>query len=280
VFTTRDEPDGTLSVVFGDGVRGARPSSGSNNLRATYRKGLGASGNLRAGQLSQALDRPLGLKAVTNPTPATGGVDPEGQRRARQAIPLPVRTLGRAVSLRDFADFALAFTGIGRAEASVLPLRGGSTVVVSVADEVGGVPASTTVQRLEASLREHADPTVRVRVVASQPAGFRLALKVAVDATREPAAVLAAVEAALRARYGAAARPIGAAVHRSEVIAAAASVVGVVAVDLDRLYRGGAKPTLQDRLLAAGALVHAGAPVGAELLALDPGPLDWCKEMP
>ena len=39
VFVTRDEPDGTVSVVFGDGQLGSRPSSGSNNVRATYRKG-------------------------------------------------------------------------------------------------------------------------------------------------------------------------------------------------------------------------------------------------
>lgn len=279
VFTTRDEPDGSLAVVFGDGAQGARPSTGSNNLRATYRKGLGVAGNLRVGQLSQALDRPLGLKGVTNPTPATGGVDPESEERARAAIPLPVRTLGRAVSLVDFADFALAFSGIGRAEARVLPLRGGSTVVVSVADLAGGIPAATTVPRLEVSMRQHGDPLVRVRVVPCRSATFRMALKVAVDPARETAAVLAAVEAALRARYGAAARPIGGAIHRSEVIAVAASVVGVVAVDLDRLYRG-ADPVLADRLLAAPAEVQAGEPVGAELLALAPGPLDWCKEMP
>ena len=115
VFTTRDEPDGKQSVVFGDGVRGARPATGSNNLRATYRKGLGIAGNVRADQLSMALDRPLGLKGVTNPAPATGGVDAEPAGRARTAIPLPVRTLGRAVSLQDYDDFALAYTGIGKA---------------------------------------------------------------------------------------------------------------------------------------------------------------------
>ena len=279
VFVTRDEPDGSRTVVLGDGVRGARAPTGSNNVRAVYRKGLGAAGNVRADQLSQALDRPLGFKGVTNPLPATGGVDPEVEAHARVSIPLPVRTLGRAVSLLDHADFALAFAGIGKARAAVLPLPGGRAVVVTVADATGQPPPDSTLRRLERTLREQGDPGVRVHVRAARSVTFRLALKVAVDPLREAEVVLAAVEAALRASYGAAARGLGAPVHRSEVVAVAASVVGVLGVDLDRLYRDGAG-SLQERLVADPARVAAGLPVGAELLALSASPLDWLTEQP
>lgn len=279
VFVTRDEPDGSRTVVLGDGVRGARASTGSNNVRVVYRKGLGSAGNLRAGQLNQALDRPLGFKGVTNPLPATGGVDPEPEAHARSSIPLPVRTLGRAVSLLDYADFALAFTGIGKALATVLALPAGRAVVVTVADGSGQPPPDGTLRRLERTLREQGDPSVRVHVRTARSAAFRLALKVAVDPLREPAVVLAAVESALRVRYGAAARELGAPVHRSEVVAVAASVVGVVGVDLDRLHRTGGG-SLQQRLVAHPARVAAGRPVGAELLALSDSPLDWLTEQP
>ncbi len=278
VFVTRDEPDGTLSVVFGDGSRGARPPSGSNNLRATYRKGVGAAGNVGRDTLSQALDRPLGLKGVTNPLRATGGVDPESEEHGRASIPLPVRTLGRAVSLTDYADFALAFVGIGRASAAVLPLRGGRTIVVTVADEAGAPPPPRTVERLAEEVRREGDPNVRVVVLACRAAAFRLALKVKVDPARETATVLAAVEAALRATYGRPARSIGEPVHRSAVVAIAAAVPGVVAVDLDRLYRGAA--SLQERLVADPARVSGGEPLAAELLALPDLPLDWLEELP
>ena len=71
-------------MQFGDGVRGARPSSGQNNVRATYRKGLGAAGNLAAESLTQLTQRPLGMKGVSNPLPAEGGTDPEtAERRDR-----------------------------------------------------------------------------------------------------------------------------------------------------------------------------------------------------
>ncbi len=279
VYTTRDEPDGSQSVVFGDGVRGARPPTGSNNLRARYRKGLGTAGTVRADQLSMALDRPLGLKGVTNPLPATGGVDPESAQRARTAIPLPVRTLGRAVSLQDYADFALAYTGIGKASAAVLPLLAGPAIVVSVADGAGGQPPPTTLSRLQRSLLDYGDPHVRVEVLACRTAMVRLALKIAVDPAREDALVLAAVEQALRTTYAAAARSIGSHVQQSAVVAVAASVVGVLGVDLDRLYLGGS-PSLQPRLLAEPARAVGGKALAAQLLALSPDGLDWLQVMP
>ena len=280
VFVTRDEPDGSLSVVFGDGSLGSRPASGSNNIRATYRKGLGAAGNLKSDQLTQALDRPLGLKGVTNPLAATGGVDREEEARARVSIPIPVRTLGRAVSLLDFADFALAFTGIAKASATVLTLRTGRTIVVTVADEEGLPPPAATLDRLGSEIRAEADPHVALRVVPCRPAAFRLGLKVKADPAREAAVVRAAVESALRAAYGGPQRSIGEPVHRSAVIAVAAAVPGVVAVDLDHLFRAGSPASLQARLVAQPAQVVGGVPVGGELLALAEGPLTELEPMP
>ena len=282
VHTTRDEPDGTVSVVFGDGARGARPPSGSHNLRATYRKGLGAGGNVGADTLSQAVDRPLGLKGVTNPAAAGGGVDPEPETHARASIPLPVRTLGRAVSLLDYADFARAYTGIGQASAVVLPLRAGRTVVVSVVDTDHRPPAPVVLDLLAGELRRSGDPHVLVEVVAARPATFRLSLSVRVHPDHTSTDVLAAVASRLREVYGPASRSLGEPVHRSAVVATAAGVPGVVAIDLDVLARGPSGLAL--RLLADPARTQTpgqGATLGVELLALaETLPPDWVREMP
>ncbi|MFE7836525.1 baseplate J/gp47 family protein [Streptomyces sp. NPDC057474] len=280
VFTTRTEPDGPVVVAFGDGVRGARLLSGSHNVRATYRKGAGLAGNLPHDRLSQLMDRPLGVKAATNPVPAAGGVDPEDERHARASMPLTTRTLGRAVSLRDYADFALAFAGVSLAEAYVLRLRTGPTIVVSVCGPDGGPAPATTVAHLTAALRRYGDPRARVEVLAARQARFRLGLRVRVDPAHEAKSVLAAVETALRTAYAPAARGLAAPVHRSRVVSVAASVPGVVAVDLDLLYRGD-KARLEDHLPAAGAAVGPdGRPLAAELLALAEGPFDRLQEMP
>lgn len=278
-YVTTTQPDGKTAVEFGDGAHGARLPSGSHNIRARYRIGLGAAGNLQPGQLSQPMDRPLGLKAVTNPVAATGGVNAEPAEHARVSMPLPTRTLGRAVSLRDYADFAVAFAGISRADATVLPLRFGPTVVVTVCAPDGGAAPPSTVSHLETALLAAGDPHVRVSVLPVRPASFRVALKVRIDPDRDVNTALAAVEARLRAVYATSAVQLAQPVHRSQVIATAAAVPGVVGVDLDRLYRGNT-PSLDERLPSATAGIDAaGNPLAAELLAISDDPFDWLQVM-
>jgi hypothetical protein len=268
-------------VTFGDGVHGARVTTGSHNVRATYRKGLGRAGNLAANRLAQPLDRPLGVKAATNPLPATGGTDPEPQESARRTMPISVQTLGRAVSLDDYADFSLAFAGVSRAEARVLALRSGRTIVVSVCGPDAGPVAPSTLAHLRQALLDLGDPLVQVDVVPAEITRFRLALTVGIDPAYDRDAVLAAVSVALHASFDPAAGELGAPVAASAVIATAGGVPGVVAVDLDRLYRIGAGgPLLNDRLFANVASVASdGTPTGTELLGLSENPFDWLGAM-
>jgi hypothetical protein len=87
--------------------------------------------------------------------------------------------------------------------------------------------------------------------------------------------VLAAVESALRDKFSFDVRAFGQPVFLSEVIATVQAVSGVVAVDVNKLYRAGAVATLQNRLLAALPETLAdGSLVAAELLTLDSAPLD------
>jgi predicted phage baseplate assembly protein len=269
VYALRSDEAGKRYVQFGDGERGARLPSGSNNVRARYRKGIGAAGNVKAGALAQLLDRPLGVKGVSNPASAGGGVDPETEEAARTSIPLGVRTLGRAVSLLDYEDFARAFSGVVKAHATELPLRSGKTIVVTVAWEGG-----ERLQDLADALRGHGDPRVVVRVLEGVTETFRVGLRVAVDPAYEQDPVLADVEAALRSAYSFEARGLIEPAFRSELVAVVHGVAGVLAVDVDLLYTG-PTATLADRLLAQRPHVAAdGSAAPAGVLVLDQGPLD------
>ncbi|MEP7100934.1 MAG: putative baseplate assembly protein, partial [Burkholderiales bacterium] len=88
VYALNTDEQGRLFVSFGDGARGARLSSGVNNVRASYRQGLGQDGNVRPDQLTQLVTRPLGLKSVSNPVAAQGGTDAEPADQARRTMPL------------------------------------------------------------------------------------------------------------------------------------------------------------------------------------------------
>ena len=286
-YVLSTDEQGRPWVAFGDGVRGSRLPSGVNNIRATYRQGLGRDGNVARDQLTQLMTRPLGLKSASNPVAAQGGTDPETAVRARRTIPLGTRTLGRTVSLLDYEDFARAYTGVAKAQAAVLHLAAGPAIVVTIAGEDGAVISTLNPvwDTLGDALRASGDPNVSVTLVSHQPSTFRLGLKVKRDPSYAIAPVLDAVEQALRDAFSFDARELGRPVLASEVVAVVHSVPGVVALDLDFLY-GGTAPSAQtvesrqNRLLASRMRVSNGVALPAELLTLDPGPLDRLEEMP
>jgi len=286
VYALTTDEQGRTFVGFGDGVSGARLPSGVNNVRALYRKGIGVDGNVAADSLTQLMTRPLGLKSVSNPLAAEGGTEPEPASAARQSIPLTTRTLGRAVSVLDYEDFARAFSGIAKAQATVLQTRGGVSVAITLAAPEGAPlnSASPVWKNLLAALKASGDPHVAVTLLSLQASPFRIGLKVKRDPAFEAKAVLAAVEAALRAHFSFDARDLGQPVQQSDVIATAQAVAGVIAVDLTRLY-GGTRPveqtsvSLQTRLLASRMRIEAGAAMPSELLTLDPAPFDELEEM-
>ena len=281
-YVVRVDEEGAGEIQFGDGERGARLPSGQENVRAIYRKGIGSVGNLQSGQLTQLLTRPLGLKAVNNPQPSTGGVDAETVKDARRNMPLGVRTLGRAVSLQDYEDYARAFTGIAKAQASVLDIHTIRTIVITVAGKNGVRPETggPTLTRLLVSLKNNSDPFVSCDAAAYNEAYFQLALRIKRHPDHDIDIVLAEVEAALRRAFSFDARDFGQIVARSEVISVAQQVTGVLGVDVDRFYRG-ATVALENRLTPASTSVDSnGDAVAAELLLLDSGPLDYLEEMP
>jgi hypothetical protein len=288
VFALTTDEQQKLFAVFGDGYAGARLPTGVNNVRATYRKGLGAAGNVRADTLTQLMTRPLGLKSVANPLAAEGGTDPEPASAARSTVPLTTRTLGRVVSVLDYEDFARAYSGIAKAQARVLDLRGGRSVAITLAAPNGAAltSASPVWQNLLDALKKSGDPHVPVILLQDQASTFRLGISVKCDPDYEQGKVLAEVEAALRAHFSFDARDLGQPVQQSDLIATAQAVQGVLAVDLSRLY-GGSAPlaqkvagSLQDRLLASRMRAENGEARAAELLTLDPAPFDALEAMP
>ena len=280
VYKTSLTDDGETVVEFGDGVSGARPPPGRDNIVANHSRGLGLAGNLRAGQLTLPLDRPLGLKSTGNPLPATGGDDPERAGDARRNAPIYTLTLGRVVSLTDYRDFALGFPGIAKAEARWVWQGETRRIVVTVAGQGGTTPqpGSATYDNLLDAFRSLGDPLVGVDLLAYAPATFRLGLRVAVEPAYDNDAVLAATETALRAAFAFDARDFGAVLSLSEVAAVAHGVDGLAAVDIDQLYRTVPPQTAvkaHARLISRpGRLGSDGLLKPGEILTLDPRPLD------
>lgn len=136
-------------VVFGDGKFGRIPWSGENtSIKATYRKGGGAHGNVAAHSIDTIVDchelALLGAK-VTNPVPATGGADRESIEHAVRHAPAVFRSQKRAVTAADYKDLALDFRGVGKVRAE----KGNwNKVILYVAPEGGGKVSDVLKQNL------------------------------------------------------------------------------------------------------------------------------------
>ena len=234
VYAAALGPDGHVRVRFGDGVFGARLPAGQGNVVALYRVGIGLGGQVRAGQLTLPLDQPLGLQAVVNPLPATGAQDPETTAEARANAPLTVLTLDRIVSARDFEDFARAFAGIGKAQATAIWSGERQVIHLTATGADGSVLAAegTTLVNLRAAIdaARHAERPVVVAGHVERRFGMVLQVKVATG--RTATVVLAALRAALLTRYSAEGQGLAEGVESSRVIAEAQAVSGVAAVVL------------------------------------------------
>jgi predicted phage baseplate assembly protein len=277
VYVVRIGDDARATVVFGDGVRGARLPTGQENVLARYRSGIGPAGRVAADSLSLLPQRPFGIATVTNPLPAAGGVAPEKLDDARVNAPLTVLTLDRIVSLRDHEDFARAFGGIAKAHAVALPVRTSLLVHLTVA-AAGGAAAGgaavddTTVDNLRDAIAEFGGEADRLRVDSVQPTPFEVGVAVLADPARVRSTVDDAVTAALRATFAVDRRSFAQPVTAAEVIAAVQAVPGVVAATLTELHRRDGTG-VQDVLVARDARLDPQNPdriVPAELLVVDP----------
>ncbi len=277
IYVTHIDDDGTTTVQFGDGHTGARLPMGRENVKATYRKGIGVAGLVNGGQLTLLLTRPLGVRGVTNPAPSAGAQDPQSLAYGRANAPVTVLTLDRIVSLQDYEDFARAFSGIAKALATWTWSGHRRRVFVTVAGIDGAAVAdkSTLQTSLLSAMQKAGDNFVPIVIKSYRAERFKVVAFIKVDPAYLSDRVLEAVEAALRASFSFEARSFGQPVTLSEVITVMQDVAGVVAVDVTKLHRAERPETRETFLPADVPQVGAGPDAAAaELLTLDAGPVE------
>lgn len=247
VYVVRIGDDAKATVIFGDGVYGARLPTGQENVHATYRSGIGPDGDVDPHALSLLPQRPLGVATVDNPAGATGGTAPETLAEARANAPLTVLTLDRVVSLSDYENYARGFGGIAKAGAVALPGGTVPTVFITVAGPGGaGVPRQPTLDDLLGALDTVRDRGATVRADSFVPLLFRLKVQVLADPARRFADVRVAVWDVLVTGWSADRRSFEQPVTAAEIVAAVQSVDGVTAARLTELRPEVAQPLPND----------------------------------
>ncbi|MCK0195349.1 baseplate J/gp47 family protein [Ancylobacter sp. 6x-1] len=263
-YALETTPDGRSVVRFAGRLRTA-----DNNVSAVYRVGGGAAGNLAPGRLTLPMTMVLGFSGVTNPLPAEGGVDPEPIEEARLNAPVRIVSLGRIVSLADYAAFARAYGGVAKALASPLWVGQREVVHVTVAGPKGAAiaPGSTLYANLASAMAAASPPGRPFRLLAAQQVHARATLALESGPAFPRADVEAAVKAALAEACAPDRRSFAHPLAKSTLLAVVQAVPGVVAARVDHLSSD-TEPADTEILGARGARIVGTAAAGAEYLTL------------
>jgi len=123
VYTTVQNEDKTLSVVFGDNVNGAIPAT-NQLISAVYKTSVGVYGNIKFGLVKEVTFIPgnidlnaLSTLTATNSTSAVGGANGDDFSQLREKIKAAVSTKKRAVTLKDYEALALQVSQVGKVKA-------------------------------------------------------------------------------------------------------------------------------------------------------------------
>lgn len=237
-YYVRYDEKAAARIHFGDGSFGRRPPRDANNIRASYRTGGGAGGNVPARTIREAVSPIPNLVEVTNPAPAAGGQDAEATADAVRFGPLAFRSRGRAVTESDYEAMAHLAGGVARARARARSWNLVDLYVAPAGDTLRPVP-ETLRRRLLAFFEDRRMAGTFVRVLDAVPAPVDVSVEVAYDERYRPDAVRAQVEEAVRAHLAFGAVDFGQAVYLSAVHNAIEDVPGVRLVTITRFKRRG-----------------------------------------
>jgi uncharacterized phage protein gp47/JayE len=152
VFTTFNDSDGNTYIAFGDGINGSVPVAAAQIL-ATYRSGSGAAGNVPVGVITYQLTNLVAGIRATNYEAATGGADEESTDSIRMNAPKALRSLSRAVSLKDYSSLALQYPGVSKAVAAAASLNSVTLYVAPSGDPgISGTNTTAAFDTLATSL--------------------------------------------------------------------------------------------------------------------------------
>ncbi len=276
-YIIRQDDEGFTTIIFGDGINGARLPTGVENVVATYRSGIGFAGNVGTGSLKLIQNKPLGVKSVINFQAPYGSGEPESRDMARTASPKTVLTLDRVVSLKDYESFAMGVAGIEKAQAASFLIGEKRIVHLTVAGSQGETtaPGSGNYGGLIDTIKAFRDPMEEVLAESYQLRTFGVIMRILVDSQYETQTVEMAIRLAMQETFSFENRDFGQDVTPSEVTSIFHSVEGVVAADIDDIYwvemgPSESPPVPVDKLTGLWARLEEGIIKPAVLLLIDP----------
>jgi predicted phage baseplate assembly protein len=257
VFTVEPQPGGMARIRVGDGENGAPLPAGARAV-ATYRIGLGASGDRAALRIDGIGTAHPAIEATFNPLPTGGGGDPEPTALARARGPSAIGALDRAVSVADVEVIARDFDGVRRARVFRDPRRPRALTVVVCGPRGGAVPAAV-LTALRSYLAVRVPPGVTAAVASRILVPVRLRVVVRYLRGADPIALIQAVRLRLGADLDPNAPPglldpervdLGDDLELSQIYGAIDGMRGLHSAVVTHLHRADEPRALRERIVA------------------------------
>jgi len=185
-----------------------------------------------------------------------------------------VLTLGRIVSLQDYEDFARTFAGIGKSLATWTWKDRRRHVYITVAGTNGATVEEDLRDTLLTAINNAGNERMAITLETYIPAFFQVVANIQPDEAYLPETVLSSIEERLRLEFSFEKRRFGQPVSFSEVVACIQNTEGVIAVDIDYLFRSEQSQSLNYLLPSAMPGSFNDAVTAAELLTLDARPVE------
>ncbi|UOQ64807.1 hypothetical protein [Hymenobacter volaticus] len=229
VYIVRQNDEGDSFITFGDGNRGMRLPTGTDNIIATYRYGA-EEATPPAGTVTQISKPVTGLTEVNNPLSAEGGGGRELPEQLRTYAPKSILTLGRVVSILDADAIAHSVPGVRAAQVE-WRWHGEQQCPVMVIWYSGKPGIEDTLKK---RIRALSDPALLVKVELAMALPLTISIDVHIDDRFITDEVLVNVRNTLVNKENGLLTPenigIGAPVFRSKIFSAVQSVSGVLSV--------------------------------------------------
>jgi hypothetical protein len=255
-FVAEVEDDGSATLRFGDGIYGAAPAAGVSFV-AQYRVGNGSDGNIGNNTLTRLATADSSLLAtlnppvisLTNPLPASGGLDPESLDEVRQRAPVAFRTQERAVTQDDYGTQAVVIDPTLEKALGTFRWTGSwQTVFISIdpqgKDTIDAARRATIANGMELYRMAGHDVDVIAPVYVSLELHMKVCIKAGYIASQVEQGLLAVLSNATlpdgtKGVFNPDNFTFGQTVYLSPIYAAAQNTAGVESVTVTRFQRQG-----------------------------------------
>lgn len=252
-YVTEINEKGEMSLIFGDGTRGAKLPTGKDNVIARYRRGVG--GNAEKNTITGMIDSSPFLEAVLNPVPASGGAEGDNAENAKENASMKLRTFERAVSLEDYAYLAKSFSGVTKARSEWDEYEQVVNLTVALQDKELD---SDVKSRLRAFLDMRRDTSQKLKIEDCKRVEIEIILNVRVKSTYFNSRVKNEVERVLGREpnedgsfnfFTFERMDFGVGIHLSDIYAIVEGIDGVESLTVNKFKRLDSSEVIQDHIL-------------------------------